>query len=244
MKLFQEFSYIGGSGNGDCTTWAQLLVSMGDPDRHVTASDTRFVISAARAKWLYDHDYRIVGRCPYHPDPSYEKQIQPGELETILANGLKVFPVFQIHGRAASGYSCPIGYQQALPAHSQAEGFGFDRGTTIYSLIGRAVSGGKDIATAVRERYSNDGTALSRFTDHFPGRWGTAENCKQSAWNVLTATDPIFDLARNYFITLEGAMYPDVLINTPGGPDKLDSFVQGFTDAILTRVGPSSKEKK
>lgn len=31
VKLFQEFSYIPQSGRGDYTTWAQLLVSMGDP---------------------------------------------------------------------------------------------------------------------------------------------------------------------------------------------------------------------
>ncbi|MFG2307549.1 glycoside hydrolase domain-containing protein [Streptomyces sp. NPDC048566] len=520
VKLFQEFSYIPQTGRADYTTWAQLLVSMGDPDRAVTGSDTRFVISSARAKWLYDNGYRIVGRYLYHPDPSYEKQIQPGELETILANKLKVFPIFQVHGRDVSEYKYEIGYQHALKAHEMAEGFGINRGTTIYFavdydttqeeidghviqyfqgvasglasrgkkyvhgvygsrnvcinvtnktyarysfvsgmswgfsgnlgfplpsnwsfnqiketggisipgsdpidldndvwrpnsdpgvsslnrdaspasdfisliaglyaaavdykashstdrsasklvmefmrhktyggvqwqaligdydhdfvsyasgkgfsvlpeftdpvsgyrigaehmlatadghyvvdqpgnpksvnvgditgwggdlmtfytdwrnseeqyasgrafceaklakpgvsssfgftdliedadgyLVARAVRGGKDIATAVRERYSNGGTALKRFTDYFGGRWGSAGDCKQAAWNVLTATDPIFDLARNYFITLDGAMYPNVMINLPGGSDKLDSFVQGFTDALLARVG-------
>ncbi|GAB3116031.1 hypothetical protein GCM10027160_24330 [Streptomyces calidiresistens] len=104
-------------------------------------------------------------------------------------------------------------------------------------LIARAIRNGKDIATAVRERYSNGGTALNRFTNYFQQRWGTASNCKQSAWNVLTVTDPIFDIARSYFITLNLAMYPNALINMPGGSDKLDSFVQGYTDAILARVG-------
>ncbi|MEV7478959.1 MULTISPECIES: glycoside hydrolase domain-containing protein [Streptomyces] len=520
VKLFQEFSYIPQSGRGDYTTWAQLLVSMGDPDRKVTGSDTRFVISDARAKWLHANGFRVVGRYLYHPDPSYEKQIQPGELETILSNDLRVFPIFQIHGRDASDYDYPTGYQHALKAHEQAEGFGFNRGTTIYfavdydatqeeiddfivpyfhgvasglagqgkkyvhgvygsrnvcinitnktyarysfvsgmswgfsgnlgfplpanwsfnqiketsgiqisgsapidldsdawrpdsdpatsslnidaspasgfialvaglydaavaykasrgsdrdasklvmefmrhktyggvqwqALIGdydhgfvayaqekgfavlpeftdpvtgyrigaehmlatadghfvidqpgnpksanvgditgwggdlmtfytdwrnseekyasgrafceaklakpgvsssfgftdliedadgyllaRAVRGGKDIATAVRERYGNGGSALRRFTDYFQQRWGTAENCKQAAWNDLTQEDPVFDLARGYFITLDGALYPGVLINMPGGSDKLDSFVQGFTDAVLARVG-------
>ncbi|MEU4920303.1 glycoside hydrolase domain-containing protein [Streptomyces parvus] len=524
VKLFQEFSYLfepgRESGRGDYTTWAQLLVSMGDPDRKVTASDTRFVIDAPRAKWLYDHDYRIVGRYLYNPDPNYEKEILPGELETILGNKLGVFPIFQIHGRDATDYSYPKGYQHALMAHEKADGFGFNRGTVIYfavdydatqeeideyiipyyqgvasglaskgkkyvhgvygsrnvcinatnrtyarysfvsgmswgfsgnlgfplpanwsfnqiketsripitgsdpidldsdawrpnsdpgtfslnrdaspasdfisrisslydaavdykashgsdrdasklvmefmrhksyggiqwqSLIGdydhgfvsyasqkglsvldeftdpvsgyrigaehlmatadghyvvaqpdnkksvnvgditgwggdfmtfytdwrnseeqyasgkafcnaklakpgvsssfgftdliedadgyliaRAVRGGQDIATAVRQRYSNNGSALKRFTDYFQNRWGSAENCKQAAWNVLTKEEPFFDLARGYFITLEGALYPGVLINTPGGSDKLDSFTQGFADAILARVG-------
>ncbi|MFM9615449.1 hypothetical protein DF268_31175 [Streptomyces sp. V2] len=520
VKLFQEFSYISQTGKGDYTTWAQLLVSMGDPDRKVIGSDTRFVIDDARAKWLYSNGYRIVGRYLYHPDPSYEKQIQPGELETILANNLRVFPIFQIHGRNVSEYKYEIGYQHALKAHEMAESFGINRGTTIYfavdydttqdeitdhvipyfhgvasglasqgkkyvhgvygsrnvcinvtnktyarysfvsgmswgfsgnlgfplpanwafnqikeisaipisgsepidldndvwrpnsdqgvsslnrdaspaadfislisglygaavdykasrgsdrdasklvmefmrhksyggvqwrSLIGdydhgfvsyanekgfdvlpeftdsvsgyrigaehllatadghfvinqpgdqksvnegdiagwggdlmtfytdwrnseeryasgkafcdaklakpgvsssfgfndliedadgyliaRAVRNGKDIATAVRERYGNGGTALRRFTDYFQQRWGSAESCKRSAWNVLTKEDPTFDLARSFFITLEGALYPGILINTPGGSDKLDSFVQGYTDAILSRVG-------
>ncbi|WP_181007804.1 MULTISPECIES: hypothetical protein [unclassified Streptomyces] len=44
-------------------------------------------------------------------------------------------------------------------------------------------------------------------------------------------------LARGYFITLEGAPHLGVLINTPGRSNKLDSFTQGFADAILARVG-------
>ncbi|NJP71456.1 peptidoglycan-binding protein, partial [Streptomyces sp. C1-2] len=45
VRAFQEFSALTVNGRGDYQTWAQLLVSMGDPDRDAGACDTRFHIS-------------------------------------------------------------------------------------------------------------------------------------------------------------------------------------------------------
>lgn len=39
-------------------------------------------------------------------------------------------------------------------------------------LVARAVLGGQDIATALRERYSNNGSAFKRFTDAILARVG------------------------------------------------------------------------
>lgn len=135
VKLFQEFSYLQENGMGDYDTWCQLLVSMGNPDRDVTASDTRFVIDDARAQWLSDNGYRIVGRYLYSPDPDYEKEILPGELETILDHNLRAFPIMQVHGRSVAEYNYSNGYQHALKAHAQAESFGINRGTIIYFAV-------------------------------------------------------------------------------------------------------------
>ncbi|EST39492.1 hypothetical protein N566_01705 [Streptomycetaceae bacterium MP113-05] len=135
VKLYQKFSYLKQNGKGDYDTWAQLLVSMGNPDRGVTASDTRYVIDDARAQWLYENDYRMVGRYLYSPDPTYEKEILPGELETILAHDMQAFPIFQVHGRSVTEYNYTNGYQHALLAHEKAEGFGINRGTTIYFAV-------------------------------------------------------------------------------------------------------------
>jgi peptidoglycan hydrolase-like protein with peptidoglycan-binding domain len=135
VKLFQEFSYLPQTGKGDYDTWCQLLVSMGNPDRPVTGSDTRFVINTDRAAWLKNNGYKIVGRYLYSPDPTFEKEIKPGELETIFAAGLRMFPIMQVHGRDVTEYNYTTGFQHALKAHEQAEKFGIPQGSVIYFAV-------------------------------------------------------------------------------------------------------------
>jgi len=135
VKLFQKFSYLSDSGKGDYDTWCQLLVSMGNPDRKVFGSDTRYVINADRATWLKNHDYQIVGRYLYSPDPNFEKEIKPGELEVILDAGLRFFPIMQVHGRDATEYTYTTGFQHALIAHEKATTFGIPRGSVIYFAV-------------------------------------------------------------------------------------------------------------
>ncbi|AEW99225.1 glycoside hydrolase domain-containing protein [Streptantibioticus cattleyicolor] len=134
VQLFQKFSQLPDtSGSGDYQTWAQLLVSMGDPDREAHGCDTRFEITASRGKWLYDNGYRIVGRYLYDPPGStLDKEIKPGELKTIFDSGLAVFPIYQDNARQLADFTYTTGYQHALNAHKLATGYGFNRGTTIY----------------------------------------------------------------------------------------------------------------
>ncbi|WP_308115085.1 glycoside hydrolase domain-containing protein [Streptomyces thermodiastaticus] len=50
--------------------------------------------TASRATWLYGNGYRYVGRYIHDPPNStLDKEIKPGELDTIFAAGLKVFPI-------------------------------------------------------------------------------------------------------------------------------------------------------
>lgn len=133
---FQAFSKLTVSRRGDYQTWAQLLVSMGDPDRPATGSDTRYEITASRAKWLYDNKYRVVGRYIYDPPGStLDKEIKPGELKTIFDAGLRVFPIYQDNARQLTDFTYSQGYQHALNANKLASDYGFNRGTTIYFAV-------------------------------------------------------------------------------------------------------------
>lgn len=133
---FQSFSKLTVTRRGDYPTWAQLLVSMGDPDRPATGSDTRFEITTSRAAWLHDNGYRVVGRYLYDPPGStLDKEIKPGELDTIFGAGLKVFPIYQDNARQLTDFTYSQGYQHALNAHELASGYGFNRGTTIYFAV-------------------------------------------------------------------------------------------------------------
>ncbi|MFI9742431.1 glycoside hydrolase domain-containing protein [Streptomyces sp. NPDC052494] len=141
VQIFQEFAqlYKQGDANygvGEYDTWSQLLVSMGNADRAATGSDTRFEITASRARWLYDNGYRLVGRYLYDPPGStLDKEIKPGELQTIFSAGLRVFPIYQDNARRLSDFTYPQGYQHALNAHALASQYGFNRGTTIYFAV-------------------------------------------------------------------------------------------------------------
>lgn len=136
VEIFQRFSKLDVNGRSDYRTWAQLLVSMGDPDRPATGSDTRFEITASRAQWLRNNGYAVVGRYIYDPPGStLDKEIKPGELNTMFSNGLKVFPIYQDNARQLSDFTYSQGYQHALNAHSLASGYGFNRGTVIYFAV-------------------------------------------------------------------------------------------------------------
>ncbi|MGW0860819.1 glycoside hydrolase domain-containing protein [Streptomyces koelreuteriae] len=136
LRAFQKFNKLPATGKGDFQTWSQLLVSMGDPDRPATGSDTRYEITPSRAKWLKDNGYEIVGRYIYDPPGStLDKEIKPGELETIFSAGLRVFPIYQDNARQLRDFTYQQGYQHGLNAHELASGYGFNRGTTIYFAV-------------------------------------------------------------------------------------------------------------
>ena len=136
VRAFQRFSQLSETGRADYQTWAQLLVSMGDPDRPATGCDTRFEITASRADWLYSNGYRVVGRYLYDPPGStLDKEIKPGELQTIFTAGLKVLPIYQDNARQLSDFTYSQGYAHALNAHALASGYGFNRGTVIYFAV-------------------------------------------------------------------------------------------------------------
>ncbi|PRY41406.1 glycoside hydrolase domain-containing protein [Umezawaea tangerina] len=136
VRMFQRFSLLEESGVGDYRTWAQLLVSMGDPDRPVSACDTSRHILGGRGARLFNAGYRVVGRyLDESPDESLDKELQPGELAAIFAAGLRVFPISQYYGRGLEDFSWSKGYDHALLAHGRAVGYGFNAGTVIYFAV-------------------------------------------------------------------------------------------------------------
>ncbi|MEU9287449.1 glycoside hydrolase domain-containing protein [Streptomyces sp. NPDC048275] len=136
IRAFQEFSQLPKNGDGNYQTWAQLLVSMGDPDRAATACDTRFTITASRAAALKSAGYDCVGRyLDEEPSGTLNKEIQPGELSDIFGAGMRCFPIFQYGARVLADFSYSSGYQHGLKAHERGKYYGFNRGTVIYFAV-------------------------------------------------------------------------------------------------------------
>ncbi|WP_181025672.1 glycoside hydrolase domain-containing protein [Rathayibacter rathayi] len=140
VKSFQDFTMLPQSGRADWKTWASLLASTGDPERMDSAKavDCITTITAARASTLKANGYSIVGRyltnTPNTPDPT-DKNIKPGEISTIFASGLRVFPIFQEGGGSASFFDAEKGRISGRRAHFEALKFGFKPGTVIYFTV-------------------------------------------------------------------------------------------------------------
>ncbi|NED19321.1 DUF1906 domain-containing protein [Streptomyces sp. SID9913] len=133
---FQEFTRLPRTGQGDYATWASLLVSTGDPTRAGTASDCVTTITPARAKTLRDNGYRYVGRYLSNvPGTTLDKEIKPGELDTIAAYGLSCFPIYQTYGASADYFRNSQGTVDAYAAIDRASHYGFKAGTRIFFAV-------------------------------------------------------------------------------------------------------------
>lgn len=137
VNSFQAFAALPVSGRADFATWASLLVSTGDTTRQGRAVDCITTITQPRAQTLLAHGYQMVGRyLTNYPGPNpLDKKIKPGELNTILANGLSVFPIFQEGGDGFDYFSDSQGYAAGRAAHAAATEYGFKPGTVIYFAV-------------------------------------------------------------------------------------------------------------
>lgn len=137
VKKFQEFSALPVTTKSDFATWAQLLVSYGDPDRPATASDASTPLTPARASALRAAGVKTIGRYLDNVDvpAAMNKKIQPGELDVAFAAGLSVFPIQQYSGNALRFFTHERGRADAVAAHDIALQLGFPAGTTIYFSV-------------------------------------------------------------------------------------------------------------
>lgn len=135
VRLFQRFSALAETGQGDFATWAQLLVSTGDPERAGTAADCVTTVTPARARVLFDAGYRFVGRYLDERVGTLNKEIQPGELQSIFGAGLSVFPISQYYGGERDYFTYAQGRTDATAAHAAAVRYGFNPGTVIYFAV-------------------------------------------------------------------------------------------------------------
>ncbi|GAA3570300.1 hypothetical protein GCM10022235_44440 [Kribbella ginsengisoli] len=134
---FQKFSGLDETGSGNYATWAQLLVSTGDPERPGRAFDCSLdYITTERAATVKAAGYQTVGRYLTNvPGSTKNKKIQPGEIATILAAGLTLFPIYQANGRVVTDFTFTQGFANALEAHDAARGYGFSPGTALYFAV-------------------------------------------------------------------------------------------------------------
>ncbi|GLY05321.1 glycoside hydrolase domain-containing protein [Actinoplanes sp. NBRC 101535] len=140
LLAFQKFSQLPTTMRNDYATWAQLLVSSGDTERPASGCDGITEITTARAQALLAKGYRIVGRYldEHLPadDPYYlGKALKTGEPATILAAGMRFFPIFQYNGTVLANFTYDKGYAQGLKGHDKAVEHRIPAGTCVYYAV-------------------------------------------------------------------------------------------------------------
>ena len=130
IKEFQSFCALPADGYAGKQVWASLLVSTGDKNRKGTACDCSTTITPAKAQTLKNNGYKLVGRYL-----TGKFKMTQTEINTILSNGLRIFPIFETGGYKLSYFNPYQGVIDARTAIKKAHDFGFDAGTIIYFTV-------------------------------------------------------------------------------------------------------------
>ncbi|MGK5533625.1 glycoside hydrolase domain-containing protein [Streptomyces sp. URMC 129] len=201
VSRFQQFAHLAPTGgSADFRTWASLLVSTGDPTRPGTACDCVTEITPARAQALRAAGYTTVGR--YLTNASVpnarNKKIQPGELATIVAGGLSVFPIYQTNGGDREYFSPQRGALDALAALEAAREHGFQAGTIIYFAVDYdAVD--EEVTSRVIPHFRALASRMAHYgSEYRVGVYAPRNICSRLAQAGLTVSSFVSDMSTAY----------------------------------------------
>jgi peptidoglycan hydrolase-like protein with peptidoglycan-binding domain len=248
LAQFQRTVALPETGVGDHRTWAALLASNGDPTRPGAAADCITVIDAARAKTLRDAGFTVVGRYLTDSDrpDALAKRIQDGELQAILAGGLRVFPIFQEGGTDTTYFSYDLGVRAAGRAVDAADRLGFLPGTVIYYAIDFDATP-TEVETYLEPYFRGIHAELERRGSAFRvGVYAGRRICARLAAAHLTELSFVADMSTGWGANL-GARIPEdwafdqILEHTVGEGDQafdVDTNVVSGRDPGQSRVQP------
>lgn len=136
VRLFQAHCKLPTTGSVDFATWASVLVSCGDTSRKGEACDCSTQVTSQRATTLRNAGIKVVGRYLCNtPSSTFNKMIQPGELDTITQAGLRVFPIYQTAGNVLSYFDELQGLADGASADRWARHHGFSRDAIVYFAV-------------------------------------------------------------------------------------------------------------
>ncbi len=136
LRAFQKKMSIPQTGKADKTTWLSLFVSCGDTSRSAKAADCATILTAEKAKTLYDNGYRYIGRYltgTYNGGIS--KAITRAEAQIIFDAGLNFFPIYQTSANSNSYFTSAQGTKDAKAAITAAALLGIPANTIIYFAV-------------------------------------------------------------------------------------------------------------
>jgi len=245
VTSFQSFAALPVNGTGDYQTWCSLLVSNGDTDRRGAAYDCVTEITSARAAALFAAGYRVAGRYLTNvPGTSLDKNIKPGELNTIFAAGMRVFPIYQTSGLSADYFNEQQGARDASLAMAAASGYGFERGTIIYFAVDFDALG-TDVTDNIIPHFQAIARAMSYYGNPYQvGVYAPRNVCTQLFDRGLAVTSFVSDMSTGFSGNLGFPMprnwaYDQIITVTVGsgaGTIEIDNNIYSGRDPGQSRV--------
>lgn len=97
-----------------------LILSTGNPNRSCEAGDTIYTMTKNnRIQYLKDNNISILGR--YINGGTDQKELYYEEIKTLLANGIKLIPIYQKNGTPSlSHFTEAYGVTDAIEANKRA----------------------------------------------------------------------------------------------------------------------------
>ncbi|MEU4771147.1 glycoside hydrolase domain-containing protein [Micromonospora sp. NPDC023644] len=199
VRDFQAFAALPVNGNGDFQTWASLLVSYGDQTRRGAACDGVTKITPARAQALKDAGYKYIGRYLYNPSSTSlpEKQIQPGELDTIRQYGLRCFPIYQTWSRDADYFRYSQGCVDASNAIEWARIHGFKPGSIIYFAVDYDAMD-SEVTSYILPHFKGVYRTIGELSDYGVGIYGPRNVCQRVSDAGYAATSFVSDMSSGF----------------------------------------------
>jgi len=183
---------------------------------------------------------------------SLDKEIKPGELATILASSLTVFPIFETTGIASGYFTDSQGFSDAMEAVTAASEFGFIPGTTIYYAVDCDPTG-DDIQTNVIPYFQgiNRLIALSG-AKYSVGVYGTRNVCAQLEARYLASNSFVAGMSTGFSGNLGFALpgnwafdqIATVTVGTDGGQIEIDNDISSGRDRGQGAVQPPPSDAK
>ena len=196
LKKFQDFCLLVPDGYCGKQTWMSLLVSHGDKDRKGEAFDCSTPITQARANTLKANGYKYAGR---YISGGEKKRITIPEIELILANGMKWFPIFQKSGNSLSYFNAKQGLDDANECLANGIKYRIPSGSTIYFAVDFDAMDG-DVTTNILPYFK---AIKNRFDFHNPrnykiGIYGARNVCSRVSDAGYAVTSFVCDMSSGF----------------------------------------------
>lgn len=137
VKAFQSFMKLDNvDGVVDGAMMQNLLISTGDSTRNVYRCDSARPLTQNSINFLKQNGYNYVGRYITPGQFTWgNKQLTTNEIELILNNGLRIFPIFQRTANTADYFTAEQGNEDATLAIQYANALNIPAATIIYFAV-------------------------------------------------------------------------------------------------------------
>ena len=252
VKQFQSKYALPINGIVDLTTWLSLFISSGDTTRSAKACDCATILTAAKAKTLYEEGYRYVGRYLANVPGGRDKELSREELLLAFNAGLRIFPIQQGTANTVSFFTEANAEEEVKTAYEHAISLGIPNGTIIYfavdcdpqdtDITNMIIPYFKKIKEKMKSDYSNT---------YRVGVYGTRNVCTRVSEKGYAETSFVSDMSTGFSGNL-GFSIPDnwafdqfATVTVGSGSGQIEIDKDGFSgvDSALFQSSSTTAEK-